>query len=251
MYMIRNKVSGRFTGLAKITLLGNNLMNDWLEKGKVVLGRVRRPIERERKSKKCNNFYRFGDLMDSCTFGKQCRTCGSNEHLAVDCKTSPTTLATMCRYCRVEGHVSRECATRRNDEKLKRINYRKDQNVQICTAWHGRPTIATTPDTNHKHLEDVIANISSITETVRICDLLKREVFEKLADNQLKWQEEIQLILTKISTHTTNDGADIMAATRDTSSSHTIIEDMKRNSGDEKKKQGWRLNTNLEHKSNY
>ena len=50
IYMIQNEISGKFRGLVKTTLLGNNVMDNWLENGKAILGGVRRPIKRERKS---------------------------------------------------------------------------------------------------------------------------------------------------------------------------------------------------------
>ena len=64
LYLIRNKQTGYFTGLMKATLLGNNIMNKWLDDKKANLGGVRRPIERERKSHACNNCFRFDHKMD-------------------------------------------------------------------------------------------------------------------------------------------------------------------------------------------
>ena len=43
--MIRNKITGKFTGLLKATILGNNVMNKWTNEGKANLGGLRRPIE--------------------------------------------------------------------------------------------------------------------------------------------------------------------------------------------------------------
>ena len=37
------------------------------------------------------------------------------------------TLMLTCGYCRVEGHTSKECETRREEEKSENINYRKSQ----------------------------------------------------------------------------------------------------------------------------
>ena len=85
LYLIRNKQTGHFTGLVKSTLLGNKIMNKWLEDKKANLGGVRRPIERERKNHACNNCFRFNHKMDKYPYGKQCRKCGSNDHIATEC----------------------------------------------------------------------------------------------------------------------------------------------------------------------
>ena len=86
LHLIRNKKTGYFTVLVKATLLGNNIMNKWLEDKNANLGGVRRPIERERKSHACNNRFRFNHKMDECQYGKQCRKFGSNDHIATECK---------------------------------------------------------------------------------------------------------------------------------------------------------------------
>ena len=86
LYLIRNKQSGYFTGLVKATLLGNNIMNKWLEDKKANLGGVRRPIERERKAHAFNNCFRFNHKKDKCPYNIQCRKCGSKDHIATDCE---------------------------------------------------------------------------------------------------------------------------------------------------------------------
>ena len=71
LYLIRSKQMGYFTGLLKATLLGNNIMNKWLENKKANLGGVRRPIGRERKAHACNNCFRFNHKMDKCPYSKK------------------------------------------------------------------------------------------------------------------------------------------------------------------------------------
>ena len=76
----------------KATLLGNNIMNKWLDDKKANLGGVRRPIERERKAHACNNCIRFNHKMNKCPYGNQCRKCGSKDHIATECKEKKETL---------------------------------------------------------------------------------------------------------------------------------------------------------------
>ena len=112
IYLFQNKMINRFTGLAKVVLLGNSTMNKWIIESRANLGGVRRSMERERKAKKCNTCLRYNHKSKECTTGKQCRKCGSNNHIAKDCDTPKDELEKQCIYCRKEGHVSRECNIR-------------------------------------------------------------------------------------------------------------------------------------------
>lgn len=107
LYMIRNRMTNYFTGMIKLTLLGNSALNKKLEPGKDNLGGVRHPIEMESKAQKCINYYRYAHKMGECTYGKQCRKCGSTEHIVVEYKIDKETLITTCGYCREEGHTSK------------------------------------------------------------------------------------------------------------------------------------------------
>ena len=202
LYMIRNKTTQYFTGMIKVTLLGNRTMNTWLETGKANLCGVRRPIERERKALKCNNCYHYNHKMEDCKFGKQCRKCGSTEHVAAECKTDKQQLTTNCGYCREEGHTSKECTTRREDEKNERINYRKTQRLQIKTVWQERARytekiskpnteISTQSEPNLTTNDDTTTNVSSISETAKMVDNLRTEMKEILEENQKIWQKEM------------------------------------------------------------
>ena len=106
-------------------------MNTWLEKRKVSLGGVLRPIKRERKPRKCNNCYRYNHVMEDHPNGKQRRKCGCKEHLVKDCDTSKETMIITCLYCRETCHVSRDCETQQSDERVERTNHGNNQNVKL------------------------------------------------------------------------------------------------------------------------
>ena len=208
LYMIKNKTTNYFTGMIKVTLLGNRSLNNWLETGKANLGGVRRPIERERKAQKCNNCYRYNHKMGECTYGKQCRKCGSTEHIAAECKTDKETLTTTCGYCREGGHTSKECITRKEDEKNERINYRKSQRTNIKTVWQERAphteksnktnNNTTTIMPNQQTYDKKTTNMSSLSETVHMVDNLRTEVIDILRENQVTWQKEMKEIITEL-----------------------------------------------------
>ena len=88
-----------------------------------------------------------------------------------------------CGYCREEDHTSQECLTRKNDKRQERINYRKLQKMQIKTVWQERANYAEKLNYN-KSNEETTTNMSSLSETIKICDNLKSEVEELLVENQ-------------------------------------------------------------------
>ena len=212
LYLIRNKMTSRFTGLAKAVLLGNSIMNKWINEGRGNLGGVRRPMERERKAKKCNNCLRYNHKSEDCPTGKQCRKCGSSKHIAKDCDTPKEEVAKQCLYCRKEGHVSRECEIRREEEKEERKQHRKDQTIKIRTVWQRRPEKRETKknqDMDNSFESNITAttNVSSLTRTVNadVVEMMKQEMMdtqgrinEGLKETQTKWQREIQETLENI-----------------------------------------------------
>ena len=131
---IRNKLTNRFTGLVKATLLGNSVLNKWMTERRANMGGVRRPLERERKAKKCHKCLRYNHKSEECTVGTQCRKCESSGHIAKECDTPTEIIAMTCLYCRKEGHVNRDCDLRIGEEKEERMQYRKDQNIKIRTV---------------------------------------------------------------------------------------------------------------------
>ena len=55
IYLIRNKTTNKFTGLAKVVLLGNSTMNKCITERRVNLDGVIRQMERAKKAKNVTN----------------------------------------------------------------------------------------------------------------------------------------------------------------------------------------------------
>ena len=199
MYRILNKETGNFTGLVKVVVLGNKEVNKWIMEGRVNLGGVRRPIERERKPRTCNNCYRYGHTAEECPNGKICRKCGDKDHIAKDCTKEKVTT---CGYCREEGHISRNCELRKKEEKEERIQHRKNTQMKIKTVWQQRGDLA-----EKKKNELSIVNIASTTETSTITNTvdtnrtnkLRKEIREEVHAAMAEMKEEQRIMVEKIN----------------------------------------------------
>ena len=47
-------------------------------------------------------------------------------------------------------------------------------------------------------MNDTTTYLSSLSETIKVCENLKKEVKEVLAENQIKWQQEMESIIMNI-----------------------------------------------------
>ena len=76
-----------------------------------------------------------------------------------------------CGYCRIEGHKSKECETRREEEKSERINYRKSQQMKTKTVWQERAKFMTkskdSTNENTSHSDETAPDMSSLSNTVK------------------------------------------------------------------------------------
>ena len=81
--------------------------------------------------------------MDKFPYSKQFIKCGSNDHIAIEFKEKKETMMITCGYCIIEGNKSKECETRREEDKTDRINYRKYQQMKIKTVWQERAKFMT------------------------------------------------------------------------------------------------------------
>ena len=76
-----------------------------------------------------------------------------------------------CGYCRIEGHKSKECETRREEEKSERINYRKSQQMKTKTVWQERTTFTTksknSTNENTSQSDDATTDMSSLSNIVK------------------------------------------------------------------------------------
>ena len=139
---------------------------------------MRRPIERERKAHACNNCFRFNHKMDKCPYCKQCRKCGNNDHIATECKEKKETLMLTCGYCRIKGHKSKDCGTRREEEKSERINYRKSQQMIIKTVWQERAKFTTksknSTNENTSQSDNTTTDMSSLSNTIKPLENIRK-----------------------------------------------------------------------------
>ena len=122
--------------------------------------------------KKCNNCGKF-HLVKDCKVGKQCRKCGSEDHLEKECKVNKETLETMCTYCHETDHKTADCELRKEDEKQARATYRKNSKkyVNLQGAWKQRPAGATQlPAATSKE------GMSTLTETAQTIEVLRGEI---------------------------------------------------------------------------
>ena len=79
----------------------------------------------------------------------------------------------------------------------------------------------------NKSNEETTTNMSSLSETIKICDNLKTEVKELLVENQNKWQEDVKLILNNMSKNKATEDEKTTTKEQDTTTITNMIKDMK------------------------
>ena len=86
--------------------------------------------------------------------------------------------------------------------KTERINYRKSQRTTLKTVWQERAAFTVKTQLTNKKIqsEEMTTNMSSLSETVKICDNLKKEVKEILKETQMNWKEEMKELIKMIKT---------------------------------------------------
>ena len=76
-----------------------------------------------------------------------------------------------CGYCIIEGHKSKECETRREEENSERIKYRKSQQMKIKTVWQERAKFTTKSknrtNENTSQSDDTTTDMSYFSNTVK------------------------------------------------------------------------------------
>ena len=76
-----------------------------------------------------------------------------------------------CGYCIIKGHKSKECDTRREEEKTGKINYRKSQQMKIKTVWQERAKFTTklknSTNENTSQSDNTTTYMSSLSNTVK------------------------------------------------------------------------------------
>ena len=135
LYMLRNDY-GTFRGSVKITVRGNDTVQYILDQRRILLKGVYRPVEPQTKMKNCNNCGKF-HLAKDCKVGKQCRKCGSEEHLAKDCPITKDELSQMCSYCHSTDHSTTTCEVRKEDEKRREWNIGKITETPLNSRERG------------------------------------------------------------------------------------------------------------------
>ena len=128
--------------------------------------------------------------------GKQCRKCGSPEHLAAECDAPLEKLSTACGCCRESGHASKECKIRREEEKIERVNYRNSKKLQIRTAWQERSDhtkkMTDQKSNQEPQTSDKQESNQSTKDATKIYETVSHQITKLLAENQKQWQNDMK-----------------------------------------------------------